>query len=106
MTTRGQKKTIDASQSNISENGTILNLLTGGETVVVPEESNPEMRKIDAQSSKDVTKESNGDPAKAKDPILPTNQATVPVITEISSEHSRLERVRDLKNFKNCNSLK
>lgn len=88
MTTRGQKKTIDASQSNTSENGTILNLLTGGDPVVISETNTPENVQRDAPQEKDITKGSSGDPAKAKDPILQAEQTstTVPAIAEIQSE--------------------
>lgn len=89
MTTRGQKRTNDASQSNTSDNGTILNLLTGIEPVMISVENNPEIVPVEQTSTKDVSKETSDDPAIAKEHTLQLKQATVPATPEIPSERSR-----------------
>ena len=77
MTTRGQKRTNDATTLNTSENGAILNMLVSNQTDVV---------EVEAQTSpaiaKDVSRANDDSPATAKDILKVTQTSTVPALAK------------------------
>lgn len=77
MTTRGQKRTNDATTLNTSENGAILNMLVSNQTDVV---------EVEAQTSpaiaKDVLRANDDSPATAKDILKVTQTSTVPALAK------------------------
>lgn len=77
MTTRGQKRTNNATTSNTSENGAILNMLVSNQT---------DLMEVEAETSpaiaKDVSRANDDSPATAKDILKVTQTSTVPALAK------------------------
>lgn len=77
MTTRGQKRTNDATTLNTSENGAILNMLVSNQT---------DLMEVEAETSpaiaKDVLRANDDSPATAKDILKVTQTSTVPALAK------------------------
>lgn len=79
MTTRGQKRTNEATTSQISESGVILDMLTNNqETDLTIVETQRSSKSNPTDLAKDVMKDKNIGPALAKDTIDQTQIGTSP----------------------------
>lgn len=78
MTTRGQKRSNDATTSNVSESGTVINMLTSDQTEKRIEDVLPIVPAI----AKDIDNTGKESPAAAKDQPITTSQSTNPAIAK------------------------